>query len=178
MLENNIILIGFMGSGKSSVGKILAERLGYSFKDTDEMIVAEEGIEIEEIFHRYGEEYFRNLESMLLMSIMDNYGKTVLSTGGGMPIRDKNVNLFRVMGKVIYLRTSKATIISRLLEDTTRPLLKGDNPKERVETLLLERAPIYNKAADIIIDTDDKSIDDIVDEIINIYNCLRCEDKA
>jgi shikimate kinase len=165
MLGDNIILIGFMGSGKSSVGKKLAERIGYEFKDTDEMIVQKEGIDIQEIFQRCGEEYFRNLESTLLLAIRDDLQNTVLSTGGGMPVRDKNVNLFRNMGQIIYLRTSKDTIIERLLHDTTRPLLNGVNLYEKVERLLFERIPIYERAADLIIDTDGKKIDEIVEEI-------------
>lgn len=166
MLTDNYILIGFMGSGKSSVGKKLAEKLGYDFKDTDEMIVANEGIEIDEIFLKFGEELFRNLESTLLLSIMDTLKRTVLSTGGGMPLRDKNVNLLRLMGQVIYLRASKDTIIDRLSGDTTRPLLKGDNHEEKVEKLLAERSPIYERSADIIINTDNKTIDEIVREIL------------
>ncbi len=166
MLADNIILIGFMGSGKTSVGNKLAESIGYDFKDTDELIVSDEGIEIQEIFLNHGEEMFRNIESRLLLSIVDTLERTVLSTGGGMPLRDKNVKLLRVMGQVIYLRASKNTIIDRLSEDTTRPLLKGENPQEKVEKLLSERDPIYEKAADIIIDTDGKNIDDIVKEIL------------
>ena len=166
MLAGNIILIGFMGSGKSSVGKKLAERIGYDLKDTDEMIVLREGMEIQEIFHKYGEEYFRGLESTLLLSIMDTLEKTVISTGGGMPIRDKNINLLRLMGQVIYLKASKDTIIERLADDTTRPLLKGANAYKEVERLLSIRTPIYERAADIIIDTDGKNIDEIIKEIL------------
>ncbi len=166
MLVDNIILIGFMGSGKTSVGLQLAKRIGYRFKDTDELIVAKEGMEIEEIFRKYGEEFFRNLETATLLTIVDNIDKTVLSTGGGIPIRDRNANLLRMMGHVIYLRTSRSTIINRLSGDTSRPLLQGENPSEKVEKLLSSRAPLYESAADIIIDTDDKSIDELVDEIL------------
>jgi|LSQX01.3.fsa_nt_gb shikimate kinase len=166
MGSENIILIGFMGSGKSSVGKRLAEKLGYNFRDTDEMIVATEGLEIQEIFRKYGEVLFRNLETTLLVSITDTLEKTVLSTGGGIPTIDRNINLLRVMGQLIYLQASKNTIIERLAGDTTRPLLMGENPKERIEKLLNERRPIYERAADVIINTDRKTIDDIVNEII------------
>lgn len=166
MLADNIILIGFMGSGKTSVGKKLAESIGYDFKDTDEMIVSSEGKEIQEIFLKHGEEMFRKLESRLLLSIMDTLEMTVLSTGGGMSLRDKNVNLLRLMGQVIYLRASTSTIVDRLSDDTSRPLLKGENQQEKVERLLEERDPIYEKAAAIIIDTDGKNIDEIVKEIL------------
>lgn len=165
MKRTNIVLIGFMGSGKSSVGKLLAKKLGYQFKDTDEMIVSREGIEVQEIFSRYGEEFFRNLETRLLMSIMDTLERTVLSTGGGIPILDKNVSLLRLIGPVVYLRASQRTIIDRLSGDTTRPLLKGENFEDKVELLLSKRTSIYERAADIIIDTDHKSIDEIVGNI-------------
>lgn len=166
MATGNIILIGFMGSGKSSVGKRLAKRIEYDFRDTDEMIVTSEGIEIEDIFCKYGEELFRDLETRLLMSIMDTLDKTVLSTGGGMPIRDRNAHLMRVMGRVIYLQASESTIIDRLSGDTTRPLLKGESLREKVERLLSERRTIYERAADLTVNTDGKTFDDIVDEIM------------
>lgn len=167
MSANNIILIGFMGSGKTSVGRQLADRMGYLFKDTDEMISAKENMDIQGIFHSYGEEYFRGLETSLLETIMDNIDRTVLATGGGIPIRDRNVKLLHIMGHVIYLRTSRSTIVDRLSGDTSRPLLKGKNLSTKVESLLSSRASIYERAADIIIDTDDKSIDDIIKEILS-----------
>lgn len=166
MKGSNIVLIGFMGSGKSSVGRLLSKRLGYQLKDTDDMIEAQEGMTVQEIFKQDGEEVFRDLETALLLSIEKTLEKTVLSTGGGMPIRDKNYTLLGMMGQVVYLRASETTIIDRLSKDTTRPLLKGENLKDRVEQLLLQRTSVYEKAADIIIDTDNKTIDEIVKEII------------
>lgn len=162
----NIVLIGFMGSGKSSVGKALSEQLNYQFKDTDDLIEADQDTSISNIFSIHGEEYFRHLETKLLLSIHDTLDKAVLSTGGGMPIREENMKLLASMGQVVYLKASQATIIDRLSGDTTRPLLKGETLKERVENLLLTRAPYYEKAADIIINTDGKSVDDIVKEIL------------
>lgn len=166
MSSDNIILIGFMGSGKSSVGKLLAEKMGYDFRDTDDMIVADEGMEIQEIFNKYGEELFRNLETTLLLSVMDTLERTVLATGGGMPVRERNLNLLRVMGKIVYLRASQESVESRLFGDNTRPILMGDDYKDRIKKLLSERTPIYERAADLIIDTDGKSIEDIVNEIM------------
>lgn len=168
MGADNIILIGFMGSGKSVIGRRLAKQMKYRFMDTDKIIVDKEGMEIQEIFKKYGEERFRDLESSLLLSMIDNLDRTVLSTGGGMPVRESNVKLLHAMGKIIYLRSSQNAIVNRLSGDTTRPLLEGGSLEEKVEKLLHARAPIYEKAADIIIDTDGKSIDDIVKEIIII----------
>lgn len=164
--SDNIVLIGFMGSGKSSVGKLLADKLGYSFRDADEMIESEEGTAIQKIFSIHGEEFFRNLETALLLTVKDDLEKAVLSTGGGMVLREKNRELLSMMGHVIYLQASSDTIMNRLTGDTTRPLLAGDNFRDRTETLLACRAPIYESAADIIINTDGKSIEEIAEEIL------------
>lgn len=174
--EDNIILIGFMGSGKSSVGKLLASRINYNFMDTDELIEVKQGTTISEIFSTNGEEYFRDLETDLLLSLKDKMTKTVLSTGGGMPIKDKNIELLGNMGHVIYLRASQGTIIERVLGDTKRPLLKGNNLKETVERLLTPRILHYERAADIIIDTDDFLLEDIVEKILEAYNHINIHD--
>ncbi len=163
---DNIVLIGFMGSGKSSVGKLLSKRLGYQFKDTDDMIEAEEGTSIGEIFSSRGEESFRDLETALLLSQEGLLERTVLSTGGGMPLREDNCKLLRMIGQVIYLQASQSTIISRLANDNKRPLLKGDKLKNKVNSILNSRISIYEKAADIIIDTNNKKIADIVEDIL------------
>lgn len=164
--KDNIILIGFMGSGKTSVGKSLANTIDYIFRDTDDMIESKQNMAISKIFEDHGEEHFRDLETDLLLSLKDNLTKTVLSTGGGMPIRDTNVKLLGHMGKIIYLRASQSTIIERVSRDATRPLLKGGDLKESVERLLSQRASIYKHSADIIIDTDNLTIGNIVDKIL------------
>lgn len=163
---DNIILIGFMGSGKSSVGKLLARKINYDFMDTDKMIEDRQKTTISKMFSVNGEDYFRNLETDLLLSLKDNIKKTVISTGGGMPIKDENIKLLRKMGHVIYLRASQSTIIDRVSGDTTRPLLKSNDLQETVERLLTLRVPFYEKAAHIKIDTDDVSVEDIVEEIL------------
>ncbi|CRZ33669.1 shikimate kinase [Herbinix hemicellulosilytica] len=167
MKGKNIILIGFMGSGKTSVGKILSEKLNYDFKDTDEMIETLEDTTINNIFRLHGEEFFRDLETTLLLSLKDTMRNTVLSTGGGMPVRESNRKILKEMGQVVFLRASADSILKRLSGDTTRPLLKNKNPKETAERLLAQRTPYYEEAADVIIDTDNKAIDDIVGEILN-----------
>jgi len=168
MKVENIILIGFMGSGKTSAGRLLAERLHYDFKDTDDMIGVLENTTIANIFRLHGEDYFRELETNLLLSIKDSMKRTVLSTGGGMPIRERNRKLLKEMGHVVFLRASCDTIIKRVSGDTSRPILKKGNLNETVERLLAVRTPYYEEAADVIIDTDNKSIYRIVDEIIEI----------
>nr|WP_276929806.1 shikimate kinase [Herbinix luporum] len=160
------MLIGFMGSGKSSVGKLLSEKINYKYGDTDEIIENLEDMSIKKIFRIHGEDFFRDLETGLLLSIKDSLKKTVLSTGGGMPIFERNRELLKNMGHVVYLQASKSTIVERLSGDTTRPLLKGEKLEEKVEKLLSTRLKYYEEAADITINTDNKSIDDIAEEII------------
>lgn len=165
MKKSNIILIGFMGSGKTSVGKLLSKQLNFDFKDTDEMIETLEYTTIKDIFKKHGEEFFRDLETTLLLSIKDTMKRTVLSTGGGMPIRERNRKLLKEMGQVVYLKTSASTVVERVSKDNTRPLLKTGDLNETVERLLNKRIPYYEEAADIIIETDNKTVEAIVNEI-------------
>lgn len=166
-MKNNILLMGFMGAGKSTIGKELALSLSYSFLDTDEMIEKKEGKEISQIFLQEGEKAFRDMETTLLKEL-GNIDKMVISLGGGMPIREENQKLMNALGLVVYLRTRKNTIIKRLEGDRKRPLLKGENIEEKVGNLMKEREPIYEKAACIFVDTDEKSIKEIVEEIISL----------
>jgi shikimate kinase len=168
-LKHNIILIGFMGSGKTSVGEKLAERLTYHFRDTDQLIEKQAGETINHIFAVYGEEHFRNLETELLKALQGHMEQTVLSTGGGLPLREQNARLLREMGYVVFLKASRQTTLSRLKGDTTRPLLKGDDSEQKVERMLNVRIPVYEKAAHKTVVTDDKSVDELVEIIMEAY---------
>lgn len=165
-MKHNIILIGFMGSGKTSVGEALAKGLSYKFYDTDRMLEEKAGYTISRIFEKYGEEYFRNMETELLYDMQKNLDYTVLSTGGGMPLRQENSRLLRQLGYVIYLKASKEATLKRLKGDKTRPLLKGDNVADKVDKLLAQRAPLYEKTAHRTIATDGKSINQIAADIV------------
>jgi len=171
-MKHNIILIGFMGSGKSSVGAVLARKLSYKFCDSDRLIEDSSGLTISQIFERYGEEHFRDMETQLLQDMLDNMDYTVLSTGGGMPLREQNRQLLRQLGYVVYLKASKETTIRRLKGDKSRPLLKAENFEERVDKLLAARTPLYEKAANKIIVTDDKTINQIVADIIREWSAI------
>jgi shikimate kinase len=162
----NIILIGFMGSGKTSVGKLLAERLGYGFQDTDSLIEIQEQESIGHMFETKGEAYFRDLETMLLRKMQPELTHTILSTGGGLVLREQNRELLRGLGYVFYLKASDETIVDRLKEDKTRPLLQGEDLSAKVERLQKERMPIYLATAHKMIQTDDKTPAEIVDEIL------------
>lgn len=163
--RQNIVLIGFMASGKTSVGKLLAERLGYNFSDTDSLIEKKAGAPISLIFETKGEEFFRDLESSILKDILSDTKGRVISTGGGLPMGPKNRDALKRIGRIVYLKGSKETLVQRLSKDTTRPLLKGGNLSERVDQLLKERSHIYEELAHQIIIIDDKSISEIVEEI-------------
>ena len=161
----NIILIGFMGCGKSTVGIKLSYRLRRALEDTDKLIEKEEGRTISEIFATDGEAYFRNLETECLKKLIQTTEGKIISVGGGLPIREENHALLKELGTVIYLRATPETIYERVKHDTTRPLLQGDNPQEKIRTLLQERTPVYEQAADFVIDVDNKDFEMILDEI-------------
>jgi shikimate kinase len=158
-----------MGSGKTSVGRRLAERLSYQFCDTDLMLEKKAGDTINHIFSVHGEDYFRNMETQLIREMNMNLIKTVISTGGGLPLREQNSRILNELGYVVFLKASKETTVKRLMGDTTRPLLQGDELEKKVERMLGIRTPIYEKAAHKIIATDDRTVDDIVANIMESY---------
>ncbi|MDF2801775.1 MAG: shikimate dehydrogenase [Anaerocolumna sp.] len=163
---NNIILIGFMGCGKTSVGKELAKAFECDFYDTDALIVSKKGQSISDIFAVHGESYFRNLETNLIKDLIDQISNAVISVGGGLPIQPGNAELLQRLGTVIYLKTSRESIKERLLSDTTRPLLKNAEGESRLDELYTYREPIYQSASDLVITTDNKGIDEIVYNIL------------
>ena len=156
----NIVLIGFMGCGKSTIGIKLSYKLHMTVEDTDKWIEKKEGKSITDIFAENGEAYFRGVE------LTDEPGCHIISTGGGMPLREENRPLLKKMGHVIYLKAEPETIWGRLSGDTTRPLLQCENPRKRIQTLLAERNSIYTEAADSVIAVDGKDTDTIIEEIL------------
>jgi shikimate kinase len=164
---NNIILVGYMGSGKTTVGKSLARLMNFKFVDTDEMIVERENRTINEIFATDGEETFRNIETSLIKELIDDDTKNlVISTGGGMPLRSENRQLLKALGEVVYLKASSETIYDRIKGDTTRPLLQCDNPKSKISKMLIERGPIYAECANVIVNVDELTQMEAAQEII------------
>lgn len=185
-MRNSVILIGYMGCGKSTVGQRLAGLLDWSFLDTDAWIEEKEGMTIKEIFAAQGEAYFRDLETFCLKEFTGNKKiqqklverelnekKTVskgcvFSVGGGLPVREENRELLKEMGQVIYLKASPDTIYERLKSDTTRPLLQTDNPLQKIKDMLESREKKYQDAANFVICVDGKSISEILEEIQEI----------
>ncbi|MDD2972804.1 MAG: shikimate kinase [Lachnospiraceae bacterium] len=162
---NNVILIGFMGSGKTCVGRRLSYRLQRTMIDTDKQIEKQQGKTITEIFEEQGEPAFRDMETACLQEILETCHNQVISSGGGLPLREKNRELLGKIGCVVYLRVTADTVYQRLKDDTTRPLLQGPNPQEKIAALLSERVEIYQAAADVIVDVDEKNCVEITDEI-------------
>lgn len=162
---DNIVLTGFMGSGKTTIGHELERLYGYSFLDTDAYIEQREGCSISDIFKLHGEEYFRKLETDVLNELIQTTTHTVISTGGGMPLRRKNARLLRELGRVVYLKTGEEEVWNRLKGCTDRPLLNCENPKERIHMLLEERGDRYESTAHKVVLTDGKQPEVLAEEI-------------
>lgn len=165
-MKKNIILIGFMGCGKTSVGIRLSYRMRRTMIDTDKMIERLNKMTVSEIFEQQGEAAFRDMETQCLERLLEETDGEIISVGGGLPMREENRKLLKQLGTVIYLRVTPQTVCTRLASDTTRPLLQGDHPEEKVRTLLEQRSPLYESAADWVLDVDDKDFDTILDEIV------------
>lgn len=163
----NVILEGFMGSGKSTVSEILADMLDVELLDTDAAIEEAEGRKISDIFDQEGEEAFRDMETSLLdMVVSEHLSEMVISLGGGVPVREVNRELLGQAGKVVYLRTRPETVYERVKGDDSRPLLRSEDPLARIRELFDKRKDIYEAAADIIIDTDDLTPREIAEKIV------------
>lgn len=164
---NKIILVGMPFCGKSSVGKIISEKLKYKFIDTDELIEKKEGISISNIFDIKGEKYFREMECILIEEI--KYIKNVvISTGGGLPIYNNNMDKLNKIGLTFFINTPLKELKNRLINNDDRPLLRNDGFK-KIEEMFVLRMPIY-KSAHIIIDANDMTLEEIASIILTEIN--------
>ncbi|MBE5867556.1 MAG: shikimate kinase [Lachnospiraceae bacterium] len=161
----NVVLVGFMGCGKTTVGMRLSYRLKKAVEDTDKRIEREQGMAVSEIFRQYGEGHFRDLETELLQRMCRENVTRIIATGGGLPIREENRELLHRLGHVIYLRIRPETVYERLKDDHTRPLLQGENPQAKIQRLMEERREIYQAAADSVIDVDELTTEEILQKI-------------
>lgn len=166
MKKKNIVLIGFMGSGKTTVGIRLSYRLRKTIEDTDKLIERREKRTIREIFAQDGEEYFRKMETEMLREAGLKMKNQIVSVGGGTPVKAENRELLKQLGTVIYFRVKPETVYNRLKHDTTRPLLQCENPLARITELLEQRKEAYESCADIIIDVDELSMQQVVDRVL------------
>jgi shikimate kinase len=162
--KERIYLVGMMGAGKSTIGQSLASHLGYAFVDTD-VLIEEREMPIAEIFEKKGEEEFRKLERAVLLEVA-NLTRAVIATGGGLPSHANNMAEMLDNGRVIYLKASTETLLSRLEADGKRPLLGDDEKKfsDRIHSLLMTRKSCYERA-DVIVDTDGRDAESIMRSI-------------
>lgn len=169
-MEKNIVLIGFMGAGKTSVGRTIAQKLGWTFLDTDQEIERLNGLPVHEIFRRYGEIRFRSEERLLAGKLVTRQ-RLVIATGGGMVKYPENVELLKQNGILVWLKVGPEIVLRRVGKRAAdRPLLRGKLNIEEIGSLLAEREAIYEKIADVVVANENKSLDELAREIIQ--NCL------
>jgi shikimate kinase len=166
-MKKNIILVGFMGTGKTSAGKELAKRLKRKFIEIDELIEKDQNDTIDNIFKTKGETYFRQMEKRITKGVSQEQN-AVISAGGGIVLDEENIKNLQRNGLIICLEARAAVIFDRVKKETHRPLLKVENPKQRIRELLEKRRPFYQKI-NFHIDTSNLSLDQVVDKIIEIY---------
>lgn len=167
-MGKHVIMIGFMGAGKTTVGKALAEKQKVPFLDTDQLIEEKAGMTISRIFEIQGEEAFRKMETSVLEDLLKRNDQTVISVGGGLPLRDENRELLRKLGTVVYLQVKPETVLERLKGGPYQTHAAGRRCRRTVRSLLEYRTPLYQKAADLVVDVDDKTVSGIAEKIIEL----------
>lgn len=160
----NIVLTGFMGTGKTSIATELSSMIGLQIVDMDTEIEKEQGITINEIFSQFGEPRFRDIETEMAQKVGRMNGK-IISTGGGVVLRRENIDLLRENGFIVCLTASPQTVLKRTSSSDERPLLKVEDPLKKIQELLDHRMPFY-KNADVMIDTENKTPRQVAEEII------------
>lgn len=163
----NIVLIGMRGSGKTAVGKLLADKLGKRFIEMDEMITEQAGMSIAEMVARHGWPKFREVEAGVARRVagLDN---TVNATGGGVVTRADNIRALKRKGKLVWLRASLETLLERTQNDPSRPQLTARPPKEETAEIFKQRRPLYQQAADFTVDTDAATPEEVAETIIRL----------
>lgn len=170
--KSNIYLIGFMGCGKTSVSIAMNRKYGKTVVEADDRIIEKEGRTINQIFAESGEEYFRDLETGVLLELA-NETDVIVSCGGGMILRPQNVQLMKENGVIVLLDATPETILDRLKDDDSRPNLRGRKTVAGIQELKNKRALAYAGAADLKVDTDGKTVDEVAEEIYESINRAR-----
>ena len=163
--HENIVLTGFMGSGKSAVGRRVAGRLRFQFVDTDQVIIERAGMPISGIFAQHGEEHFRHLETAALESL-GSLRRCVIATGGGVVVKERNHAILKSLGFVVWLTASEEVIFERVSRTDKRPLLQTGDPRATIRGMLAARRPVYESAAQFTLDTSTFSHDEAADAVI------------
>lgn len=169
MSEKNIYLVGPMGVGKSTIGRLLATELSLTFHDSDRVIEERTGADIPWIFDMEGESGFRDRETAVLADLATGK-QLVIATGGGIITRPENIAIMKASGYICYLTASVDQLVERTARDKKRPLLQVENPRQRIVELLVQRDPLYASAADFIINTDRRSPRSVAMEIASLVS--------
>lgn len=168
-IDFNLMLIGFMGTGKSTIAAKLKEALKVEQIEMDALIAEEAGMSIPDIFEKFGEAHFRDLETEMLRKFREKK-PVVVSCGGGAVLRDENIEIMKGQGKIILLTATPETIYERVKNSNDRPVLNGNMNVAYISELMEKRRARYEMAADIVITTDGKSADEICNEILEAVN--------
>ena len=171
-MKNNIVLCGFMGCGKSTVGKLVAEKLGFDFIDGDTFIEEKENKTISEIFAINGEKYFRKIESNAMIELSQK-SNVVIATGGGAVMNPTSAESLKQTGLLVFIEVELQTVIKRLKDDTSRPLLQRPDRENAIKELMMKRYPIYSSVCNIKVDGN-KDVATVSDEIVSKFKKL-CE---
>lgn len=167
-MDKNIALVGFMGSGKTVVARLLAKKFHRKLVSTDQIIVQKEHRPITEIFSVKGESYFRSLEREVVAQLIQE-GSLIIDCGGGIVLQEENITNLKKNGTIVYLKATVDVLHARTKKDAHRPLLNVDDPKAKIKELLVKREPFYTKA-DFTVDTSVKTVDQVVSEIISLVS--------
>lgn len=165
LFDYNIVLIGFMGAGKSTISEYLSTMFAMKTVEMDQIIAEREQMSIPDIFETYGEEYFRNLETELLVEMQSEQG-IIISCGGGVALRDCNVAEMKKNGRVVFLTASPEVIYDRVKDTDDRPVLRGRKNVRGISELMEQRREKYEAAADIVVNTDNKTVLQICEELV------------
>ena len=146
---NHIVIIGFMGSGKTRVGKRLAKDFNLPFVDVDRVVSKKMNLTMKEIFDRFGEPFYRALETTVIKALIDDPEKKIISLGSGLPMQEQNAKYIKKLGTVVYLKGSYTTLKKRLENSSSNPLIEGEDKEDKIRKLLKQRDPVYTKFADV-----------------------------
>lgn len=167
-MKSNLVLIGFMGSGKSTIGRYLEKTLEMKLVDIDSYIEEKNKMSIREIFEKYGEDRFRKFEVEACREL-GSLNNTIISTGGGIVLNEKNIEELGKDSLIVYLNVHRKTLYKRLKNSKNRPLLDGDKLWEKIQTTMDFRQELYEKSADFVVDIKDEDTFEVADKIKKIY---------